>query len=165
MPSEKVLEQKKQAVAELADTLKGSCAGVLVDYKGITVADDTVLRKELRDANVKYTVVKNTLLGLAFKEAELQGLEQVLAGTTAIRLRIECLAFSAVNPSSASPMANSTITMPASTMAPMKIAPVAAMVIAPSPLPARRRAGPATGSRSRSDSAGRSARHAGSAAP
>ena len=84
MPSEKVLEQKKQAVAELADTLKGSCAGVLVDYKGITVADDTVLRKELRDANVKYTVVKNTLLGLAFKEAELQGLEQVLAGTTAI---------------------------------------------------------------------------------
>lgn len=84
MPSEKVLEQKKQAVAKLADTLKESCAGVLVDYKGITVADDTVLRKELRDANIKYTVVKNTLLGLAFKEAELQGLEQVLTGTTAI---------------------------------------------------------------------------------
>ncbi|MEG1437299.1 MAG: 50S ribosomal protein L10, partial [Oscillospiraceae bacterium] len=48
MPSEKVLEMKKQAVAELTEKLKSSCAGVIVDYKGINVADDTKLRAELR---------------------------------------------------------------------------------------------------------------------
>ena len=50
MPSAKILEQKKQAVAELSEKLKGACVGVVVDYKGITVADDTKLRKELREA-------------------------------------------------------------------------------------------------------------------
>ena len=65
MPSAAVLEQKKQAVAALAEELKNSCAGVIVNYSGISVADDTKLRKELREANVKYTVVKNTLLKLA----------------------------------------------------------------------------------------------------
>ncbi len=84
MPSEKVLEQKKQIVAGLTDTLKGACAGVVVDYKGTNVADDTALRKELREAGIKYAVVKNTLLGLAAKEAELSGLCEVLEGTTAI---------------------------------------------------------------------------------
>ena len=68
MPSEKVLEQKKQQVAELVELINGSVAGVLVDYKGINVADDTALRKELREAGVKYSVVKNTLLGLAAKK-------------------------------------------------------------------------------------------------
>ncbi len=58
MPSAKVLEQKKQIVADLSETLKGSVAGVVVDYKGINVADDTALRKELREAGVKYSVVK-----------------------------------------------------------------------------------------------------------
>lgn len=86
MPSEKVLEQKKQQVAELVDLLKGSVAGVLVDYKGINVADDTALRKELREAGVKYSVVKNTLLGLAAKEAGLDDLSKVLEGTTAIAI-------------------------------------------------------------------------------
>ncbi|MBQ3150497.1 MAG: 50S ribosomal protein L10 [Clostridia bacterium] len=84
MPSVKVLEQKKQIVADLTDVLKGACAGVVVDYKGINVADDTALRKELREAGVKYSVVKNTLLGLAAKEAGLEGLCDVLEGTTAI---------------------------------------------------------------------------------
>ena len=84
MPSEKILEQKKQAVSKLTDTLKGSCAGVLVDYKGISVADDTKLRAELREAGVKYTVVKNTLLSFAAKNAGLDGLQEVLTGTTAI---------------------------------------------------------------------------------
>lgn len=84
MPSEKVLEQKKAIVAELTEQLKGSVAGVVVDYKGITVADDTKLRKELREAGVKYSVVKNTLLGLAAKNAGLDDLSNVLEGTTAI---------------------------------------------------------------------------------
>ena len=89
MPSEKILEQKKQQVAELTELLKGSVAGVVVDYKGINVADDTALRKELREAGVKYSVVKNTLLGLAAKEAGLDDLTKVLEGTTAIAVSPE----------------------------------------------------------------------------
>lgn len=84
MPSAKVLEQKQAAVAALAEQIKSSCIGVIVDYKGINVADDTALRKELREANVKYSVVKNTLLNFAAKEAGVEGLDEVLNGTTAI---------------------------------------------------------------------------------
>ncbi len=86
MPSQKVLEQKKALVADLSEKLKNSCTGVIVDYKGISVADDTKLRKELREAGVTYTVVKNTLLGLAAKEAGIEGVNEVLSGTTAIAL-------------------------------------------------------------------------------
>ncbi len=89
MPSAKVLEQKKQMVADLVDCLNNSVAGVVVDYKGITVADDTKLRKELREAGVKYTVVKNTLLGLAAKSAGLDDITNVLEGTTAIAISPE----------------------------------------------------------------------------
>ncbi len=86
MPSEKILEQKKQVVAELSEQLKGSVAGVLVDYKGINVADDTRLRKELREAGVSYAVVKNTLLSLASQNAGLEAFNDVLSGTTAIAI-------------------------------------------------------------------------------
>ena len=89
MPSAKVLEQKKQVVAALSETLKGAVAGVIVDYKGITVADDTALRRELREAGVQYTVVKNRLLGLATKDAGLDGMEEFLNGTTAIATSAE----------------------------------------------------------------------------
>ncbi|MBQ3331236.1 MAG: 50S ribosomal protein L10 [Ruminococcus sp.] len=84
MPSAKVLEQKKAIVAELTDRLKNSVTGVLVNYKGINVADDTALRKELREAGVQYSVVKNTLLSRACEEAELTGLQTTLEGTTAL---------------------------------------------------------------------------------
>ena len=84
MPSEKVLEQKMKVVTQLSEILNGACAGVLVDYKGITVADDTKLRTDLRNAGVQYSVVKNTLLSLAAKNAKLEDLEPVLSGTTAI---------------------------------------------------------------------------------
>lgn len=84
MPSQKVLEQKKQLVAELSERLKNSVAGVVVDYKGINVADDTALRKTLREAGVNYGVVKNTLLGRAADEADLGELKSVLEGTTAL---------------------------------------------------------------------------------
>lgn len=84
MPSQKVLEQKQQAVAELAERIRNSVAGVIVDYKGITVEDDTKLRKELRESGVKYTVVKNTLIKRAAEQAELNGIEDVLNGTSAI---------------------------------------------------------------------------------
>ena len=89
MPSEKVLEQKKQIVADLTAQLQDSVAGVVVDYKGINVADDTKLRKELREAGVKYSVVKNTLLGLAAKNVGLDDLCNVLEGTTAIAVSPE----------------------------------------------------------------------------
>ena len=69
MPSTVVLEKKKQQVADLSDRIKNSCAGVVVDYKGINVEDDTKLRKELREAGVVYTVVKNSLLTFAAKNA------------------------------------------------------------------------------------------------
>ena len=84
MPSEKVLEQKKQQVAALKEKIEAAVTGVVVDYSGTSVADDTALRKELREAGVKYSVVKNTLLGFAAKEAELEGLDEVLNGTTAL---------------------------------------------------------------------------------
>ena len=84
MPSQKVLEQKQQIVAELAERIKNSVAGVIVDYKGITVEDDTKLRKELRENGVKYTVIKNTLIKRAAEKAELNGIEEVLSGTSAI---------------------------------------------------------------------------------
>ena len=84
MPSQKVLEQKKQFVAELTEQLKGAKAGVVVDYQGINVADDTTLRKNLRESNVNYSVVKNTLLGRAADEAGLGELKSVLEGSTAL---------------------------------------------------------------------------------
>ena len=84
MPSEKVLELKKQQVAALKERLDASIAGVVVDYKGISVEDDTKLRKELREAGVEYTVVKNTLLGRAIEGTSLADMGSVLEGTTAI---------------------------------------------------------------------------------
>ncbi|MBQ9673169.1 MAG: 50S ribosomal protein L10 [Ruminococcus sp.] len=84
MPSEKVLEAKKALVEELSERLKASVSGVIVNYKGINVADDTQLRKELRESDVKYTVIKNTMLGRACEKVGLEGLEDVLEGTTAL---------------------------------------------------------------------------------
>lgn len=84
-----VLESKKQAVAALAEELKGSCAGVLVEYSGVTVADDTALRAELRKDEVNYKVVKNSILKRAAAEAGLDGLDDVLNGTTALALSVE----------------------------------------------------------------------------
>lgn len=84
MPSEKVLELKKQQVAALKERLDASIAGVVVDYKGISVEDDTKLRKELREAGVEYTVVKNTLLGRAIDGTSLADMGSALEGTTAI---------------------------------------------------------------------------------
>ena len=68
MPSEKTLSAKKERVAQLVEMLKNSAAGVLVDYKGITVEEDTKLRKELREAGVSYFVEKNTILRFALKK-------------------------------------------------------------------------------------------------
>ncbi len=89
MPNAKVLEQKQKLVAELSEKLGKAITGVVVDYSGTTVADDTALRKELRENNVEYFVVKNTLLGRAVEGTELEGMKEVLEGTTAIALSNE----------------------------------------------------------------------------
>ena len=86
MPSQKILEQKQAQVAALTEALKNSVTGVIVNYEGINVEDDTKLRKSLREAGCKYQVVKNTLLSRALKEAGIEGLDSVLEGTTAIAM-------------------------------------------------------------------------------
>ena len=89
MPSTVVLEKKKQQVADLSARIKESCAGVIVDYKGISVEDDTKLRKELREAGVVYTVVKNSILQRAAEDAGLAIDESVVEGTTAVATSVE----------------------------------------------------------------------------
>ena len=84
MPSAKVLESKKAIVEALKARLDSSVAGVLVDYKGINVEQDTALRKNFREADVKYDVVKNTLLKLAVNDTAYADLAAVLEGTTAL---------------------------------------------------------------------------------
>ncbi|MBQ3160695.1 MAG: 50S ribosomal protein L10 [Oscillospiraceae bacterium] len=86
MPSAKILESKQARVDALTEMLKNATAGVIVDYKGITVEEDTKLRKELREAGVNYFVEKNSMLRFAAKNAGLEGLTEVLKGTSAIAL-------------------------------------------------------------------------------
>lgn len=89
MPNASVLEQKQKQVAELTEKLSKAIVGVVVDYKGITVADDTKLRKELRENGVDYFVVKNTILGRAIAGTDLEEMSFALEGTTAIALADE----------------------------------------------------------------------------
>ena len=84
MPNAKVLEEKKQMVADLVNKLKNSAGGVLVDYQGINVEQDTKMRAELREAGVDYFVFKNTLARLAVKEVGFDELLPVLEKMTAI---------------------------------------------------------------------------------
>ena len=86
MPNAKVLSEKQAVVEALSEKLKNSAAGVLVDYKGITVAEDTELRNELRKNNVEYAVVKNTLLRFAFNNTGRSELDGLLNGSTSLAL-------------------------------------------------------------------------------
>ena len=84
MPNAKVLSEKQAIVEALAERIKSAEAGVLVDYKGITVAEDTALRTELRKEGVEYTVVKNTLTRKALDKLGMNELDSVLNGTTSL---------------------------------------------------------------------------------
>ena len=86
MPSNKILEEKKQVVESLAAKLQTAKAGVLVKYEGIKVAQDTELRNALRKAGVEYTVMKNTLTGKACDIAGYGDMKQYLNGMTAIAI-------------------------------------------------------------------------------
>jgi len=92
MPNDKVLAEKQAIVAELAEKMKNASSGVLVDYKGINVADDTKLRRELRAAGVEYAVVKNTLVRLAAQKIGFEGLDPILNGTTALAVSMNDVA-------------------------------------------------------------------------
>ena len=86
MPNAKVLSEKQAVVADLTNKLQNAAAGVLVDYKGITVAEDTALRAELRKNNVEYAVVKNTLLRFAVNNCGMNELDDLLNGTTSLAI-------------------------------------------------------------------------------
>ena len=77
------LEAKKTAVEEIKNLINSSKSIVLVDYKGITVSDDTALRKNFRQNNVTYKVIKNTLFAKACEQLGISGLDEALNGTTA----------------------------------------------------------------------------------
>ncbi len=86
MPNANVLSEKKKIVEELTEKLKGAAAGVIVDYKGINVAEDTALRVECRNNNIDYSVVKNTLLRFAFNNLGFEELDEKLNGTTSLAI-------------------------------------------------------------------------------
>lgn len=84
MPNAKVLSEKQAVVEALAERLQKATAGVFVDYKGVTVAEDTALRTDLRKNDVEYSVVKNTLTRFALSKVGLEGMSDLLSGTTAL---------------------------------------------------------------------------------
>lgn len=84
MPSQKVLDEKKQIVAGLSEQFKTAVSGVLVDYCGLNVEQDTQLRNKLREAGVEYKVIKNTLARIAAKEVGFDELDPILNGPTAL---------------------------------------------------------------------------------
>ena len=78
------VELKKPVVEEISGLLNGAATAVVVDYRGLTVAEDTELRKQLREAGVVYKVYKNTMINFAIKDTEFADLAQHLEGPTAI---------------------------------------------------------------------------------
>ena len=84
MPSEKILAAKQQRVEDLASALKGATTYVFVATRGLTVAQDTEMRAELRKNGVKFEVIKNTVLRRVFAELGFEGLDEVFKGPTAV---------------------------------------------------------------------------------
>ena len=84
MPNAKVLSEKQAIVEALVERIKASGSGVIVDYQGITVAEDTTLRTELRKEGINYSVIKNTLVKRALDQLDLGELDSVLNGSTSL---------------------------------------------------------------------------------
>ena len=89
MPSEKILEQKKESVKELAAKLKEAKAIILVDYRGVTVEQITKIRAELRSLNAEYKVIKNNITKRALNEIGITDLDEHLQGPVAIAISNE----------------------------------------------------------------------------
>ncbi len=80
------VELKKPVVAEISEAIRDAQSVVLVDYRGLTVEQDTALRKKLRDAGITYKVYKNTMMNFAFKGTDIEGLAPYLNGPSAIAI-------------------------------------------------------------------------------
>lgn len=80
------VEQKQTVISAIQENLEGASSIVLVDYRGLTVEQDTILRKNLREANVTYKVYKNTMMRFAFKGTDFEQLDNELAGPSAIAI-------------------------------------------------------------------------------
>lgn len=89
MPSAKILEGKQAIVAGLTEKIKAAKSGVIVNYQGITVEDDTALRTALRKAGVEYKVYKNSITGRACDAAGYGDAKAYLEGMTAIAISFE----------------------------------------------------------------------------
>ena len=83
------VELKQPIVAEISENIKDAQSVVVVDYRGLTVAEDTELRKQLREAGVVYKVYKNTMMNFAFKDTDFEQLKDVLEGPSAIAISKE----------------------------------------------------------------------------
>ena len=83
------VELKQPIVAEISEVIKDAASVVLVDYRGLTVEEDTALRKQLREAGVNYKVYKNTLMNFAFKGTDFEALAPYLNGPSAIAVSTE----------------------------------------------------------------------------
>lgn len=83
------IELKKQVVDEITDKLKSSVSTIVVDYRGLNVAEVTELRKQLREAGVEFKVYKNTMTRRAAEAAELSNLNEYLTGPNAIAFSTE----------------------------------------------------------------------------
>ena len=84
MPSAKILAEKQERITKLAEEMKGAESFVFVASRGLTVAQDTAMRKELRDNGVKYEVIKNTTLKRVFEQLGIEGVSDIFAGPTAV---------------------------------------------------------------------------------
>ena len=80
------VEQKAPVVAEISEAIKDAQSVVLVDYRGLTVEQDTALRKQLREAGVTYKVYKNTMMNFAFKGTDFEALAPYLEGPSAVAI-------------------------------------------------------------------------------
>lgn len=89
MASEKIINQKKEEVANLAEKMKNSKLILLTDYRGISVEDVTNLRTSLRNTKSEYKVIKNNITRRALAECKIEGLDELLVGPTAVILNDE----------------------------------------------------------------------------
>ena len=80
------VELKAPVVAEISEAIKDAQSVVLVDYRGLTVEQDTALRKQLREAGINYKVYKNTMMNFAFKGTDFEALAPFLEGPSAIAI-------------------------------------------------------------------------------
>jgi len=86
MPSEKILQQKKAEVEKLNGKIVNAQSFVLADYRGLTVEQDTKLRKAMREAGIEYRVYKNSIISFAVKDTPYSELTKYLEGPTAIAI-------------------------------------------------------------------------------